>query len=228
MARDFRFGGAGGWNIVGSVNTKGGSTGFGFTARMSDFQLRAFMQDIKERFPKEMQQIITQSLGKGMRWAREEGEDLFKRTKARPYQIIADSLRMKVLDEGDAGGRVFTSPEGTGPTGSRGVKLAHLFSQDVSPWDYGFDFNRKGKPMIVDSSSFKSKVKPGLFLLSDPNKQFPGVGMKRKPEGQLEKYSWPDDMKFYTEYILEQNLRNWIKNAFNTQGTVPMKNMGGY
>ena len=228
MARNFRFGGAGGWNVVGSASTKPGTTGFGFTARMSDVQLRAFMQDIKERFPKEIQQIITQSLGKGMRWAREEGNDLFKRTKARPYQIIADSLHMKVLDEGDAGGRVFTSPEGTGPVGSRGAKLAHLFSQDIAPWDYGFDFNAQGKPMIVDSSSFKSKVKPGLFLMEDPNKQFPGIGMKRASGGNLPKYNWADDMQYYTEYILEQNLRAWIKSAFNTQGTVPMKNMGGY
>jgi len=228
MARDFRFGGSGGWNAVGSVNTKSGSAGFGFTARMSDMQLRVFMQDIKERFPKEMQQIITQSLGQGMRWAREDGADKFKRTGAKPYQIIADSLRLKALDEGDAGGRVFASPEGTGPTGSRGVKLAHLFSQDIAPWDYGFDFNREGKPFVVDSSQFKSTIKPGLFLLDDPDKKFPGIGAFRAPYGGLVRYAWPDDMRFYTEYVLEQKLREWINSTFKQKGTVPMKNMGGY
>ena len=227
MARDFRFGGAGGWKVLGSINTGKGSAAFGFTARMSDINLRAFMQDIKERFPREMQQIITQSLGQGMRWAREDGEDKAKLTGATTYSIIADSLRMKVLNEGDAGGRVFTSPEGTGPTGSRGVKLAHLFSQDIAPWDYGFDFNREGKPLIVDSSQFKSKIKPGLFLLDDPNKQFPGIGYTRASYGKLVKYAWPDDMQYYTEYVLEQKLREWINNTFKTKGTVPMKNMGG-
>ena len=228
MAREFRFGGKGGWNVVGSSNMQSGSVGFGFTARMSDFQLRAFMQDIKERFPKEMQQIITQSLGQGMRWAREDGEDKFKQTGAKPYQIIADSLRMKVLDDGDAGGRVFTSPEGTGPIGSRGAKLAHLFSQDVAPWDYGFDFNREGKPFVVDSSQFKSTIKPGLFLLEDPSKRFPGIGASRASYGGLVKYAWPDDMKYYTEYVLEKKLREWINSTFKVKGTVPMKNMGGY
>tara|TARA_R100001509_G_scaffold159198_1_gene125308 strand:+ start:861 stop:1547 length:687 start_codon:yes stop_codon:yes gene_type:complete len=228
MAREFRFGGAGGWNVLGSVNTKPGTVGFGFTARMSDVNLRAFMKDMKERFPQEMQQIITQSLGMGMRWAREDGDDFFKETGARPYRIIADSLRMKVLDDGDAGGRVFTSPEGTGPKGSRGVKLAHLFSQDIPPWDYGFDFNKQNKPLIVDSSNFKG-AKPGLFLLSPPDKKFPGIGFGKASYGNLKKYNWPDRMQPYTEYILERKLREWINSTFKVKGTVPMRDIGsGY
>lgn len=214
----FRMGGSGGWDIRGTANArKDKAKGFA-QVMFNDQELTAFMIDLKTEYPKEFKELLKKAVDETAGFLIKKGLKMRREYRNEIYSVIANSIDIKHIKVGGRFGfRIFASPEGQGPGGSRGVNLVGLVQDKIAPWDYGFDTQTKNKLPIESSEVYGNQSGKWAFPIlvkAGRPAQFPGIGTSTFPV-----WDWTDDAKRSIEIDTEENIKEWLRIKFQVART---------